>query len=379
MLTRFNFFIRPFAFAAALLLSAAAFAQSERPKGPLTDEGEIAGAPFRIDIPENWNGGLVMYAHGYAVSGSTPGYNLMMVDVAKRLGYAVAQSRYSKQGWAAREGILDTEALRRHFTDKFGKTYPTIIAGHSQGGMISYRTIEMYPEVYDGALPMCTTPQPALMFFKERVFDMRVLFDYYFPGLPGSAVEFPAGKDTMKVVGQKAAELVKANPEKAEMYIRMVNLPSTEAIPGVLAFWSEILRELQERTGGNAFDNTDTIYEGSPDDAKLNREVARFKADPKSMEYLRQWSTTVGEISDPVIHLHTIVDELIPAEDANYYETLVDVAGTAHLFVQLWVDRVGHCAFNADETHEALARLDTWIREGKRPQAGEITRQQSKE
>jgi hypothetical protein len=28
---------------------------------PRTETGEIDGAKFRIDIPENWNGGLVMY------------------------------------------------------------------------------------------------------------------------------------------------------------------------------------------------------------------------------------------------------------------------------------------------------------------------------
>ena len=33
---------------------------------PKTEIGEINGAKFRIDIPDNWNGGLVMYCHGYS-------------------------------------------------------------------------------------------------------------------------------------------------------------------------------------------------------------------------------------------------------------------------------------------------------------------------
>jgi hypothetical protein len=32
---------------------------------PRTEIGEINGAKFRIDVPENWNGGLVVYCHGY--------------------------------------------------------------------------------------------------------------------------------------------------------------------------------------------------------------------------------------------------------------------------------------------------------------------------
>jgi hypothetical protein len=30
--------------------------------------GEINGARFRIDVPEKWNGGLVVYCHGYSDS-----------------------------------------------------------------------------------------------------------------------------------------------------------------------------------------------------------------------------------------------------------------------------------------------------------------------
>jgi hypothetical protein len=32
-----------------------------------TEIGEINGAKFRIDVPEKWNGGLVVYCHGYSV------------------------------------------------------------------------------------------------------------------------------------------------------------------------------------------------------------------------------------------------------------------------------------------------------------------------
>jgi pimeloyl-ACP methyl ester carboxylesterase len=87
--------------------------------------------------------------------------------------------------------------LRRYFWGRFGRTRPTIIAGDSQGGAITFRTIELYPEIYDGALPMCAVAEPALRFFKERVFDMRLQFDYTFPGLPGSVLEFPDGERTL--------------------------------------------------------------------------------------------------------------------------------------------------------------------------------------
>ncbi len=350
-----------------------AYAQ-EKPKGAVEETGEIAGAEFLIKIPENWNGGLIMYAHGYeVVSPSRRDFNRSFANVGNQLGYAVAQSKYSVQGWAAREGVLDTEALRRHFVSKYGRTYPTFIAGHSQGGAITFKTIEQFPESYDGALPMCAVAEPALKFFKENVFDARLLFDYLMPGLPGSVVEFPDGAQTMAKAAFKINALVKENPEKAELFLKMVKIPNLESIAPVVAFWTEILRELQIRTGGNAFDNRSTIYSGSGDDAKLNREIKRYSADAKSVEYLRQWVTPTGRIADPVISIHTFVDQLVPVQGCQYYEQLTQVAGTTENFVQLYVDRVGHCAFSEEEMSEGLRRLDAWARNGQRPAAGDIT------
>ncbi len=360
----------------ALFLSLSAILPAQqKPQGPVTETGEIEGAEFRIDIPKDWNGGLVMYAHGYeTVAPTRRDFNMPMVEVAKRLNYAIAQSKYNTQGWAAREGILDNEALRRHFLVKYGKTYPTIIAGHSMGGAISFRTIELYPEVYDGALPMCGTAEPALKFFKERVFDMRLLFDYYFPGVAGSVVEFPDGEQTMTKAALKISALVKADPDKAKKFIQLVNLPNVESIAPVVGFWSEILREMTIRAGGNAFDNRETIYAGTEDDAKINREIKRYKSDPKAVEYVRQWTTPTGKILDPVLAMHTLVDQLVPAQSAAYYNQLTQTTGTGDLYVQLYVDRVGHCAFNADEMTEGLRRLDDWIRNGKKPEGGDVTK-----
>jgi len=365
-------------FAAAFILIATAAshacAAGDRPAKAVTEEGEIAGAKFHIDIPDNWNGGLVMYAHGYAMVSQPPNFNMGVVKAFQSLGFAVAQSLYSHQGWAAQEGVLDTEALRRYFVDKYGPTKPTVIAGHSQGGAITYATIEKFPEVYDGALPMCAAGPSALGFFQERAFDMRVLFDYFFPGLAGSAVEFPDGEQTYAKVAAKATELVKADPEKAKSFAQMTVLSSPEAIPGVIAFWSEILRELTIRASGSAFDNTSTIYFGSADDKTLNQQIERHTADAKAVEYLHQWVTMTGEIGDPVLALHTLTDDLIPPAFANRYAMLATLAGHADLYAQAWTDGKDHCAFTAEETTEALRQLVEWIKTGKRPTPGDWTK-----
>ncbi|MBK7995224.1 MAG: hypothetical protein IPK14_18150 [Blastocatellia bacterium] len=148
--------------------------------------GQINGASFRIDLPENWNKGLVMYCHGYEVSGR-PRRNLdspqtkALVETFLSRGFAIAQSEYSTQGWAVKEAIEDTESLRRYFVSKYGQPKETYITGHSMGAMISISTIERYPDIYDGAMPMCGPLNPSIVGLKERVFDMLVMFDYFFP------------------------------------------------------------------------------------------------------------------------------------------------------------------------------------------------------
>ncbi len=367
--------MRSQAIAVAALIVAVHFSAvaADRPDEAITEQGEIDGAKFRIDIPDNWNGGLVMYAHGYVMVTQPARFDETMPKVCQSLGFAIAQSLYSKQGWAAREGILETEALRRYFVEKYGPTSPTIVAGHSQGGFITYATIERFPEHYDGALPLCAAGPSALDFFKERAFDLRVLFDYFLPGLPGSAVEFPDGAQTFVKVMAKATELVKANPEKAKAYAGLVSLSSPDVVPLGVALWSEMLRELTERTGGNAFDNTGTVYTGSADDIALNKGVGRFQSDEKATAYLREWATLTGEVTDPVLAMHSIVDDLVPAYIANRYAQLAGIAGASALYIQSWTQAPNHCMFSEAETIDALKQLVDWIQSGKRPAPGDWT------
>ena len=48
--------------------------------------------------------------------------------------------------------------------------------------------MESFPTVYDAGLALCGPLAPASYFMSRNVFDMRVVFDYFFPGaLPSPA------------------------------------------------------------------------------------------------------------------------------------------------------------------------------------------------
>jgi len=357
-----------------LLLGCTSLAGAQAPPAAVTpanrvESGEINGAAFRIEIPEKWNKGLVMYAHGYAPAGSPAGNPdgpraRALREVFLSRGFAFAESAYSAGGWAVKEGIEDTEAVRRHFVAKYGRPAETYITGHSMGGHITVATIERYPEAYNGAMPMCGPLGAATDFMNHGVFDMLVTFEYFFPGAIGSPYE-PSAETAARVRAS-----LQANPEKAARYALHFERP-VDQLPGVLAFFQVIAGELKQRAGGEPFDNNNRIYTGFGEDAALNRGVKRFTANPAAREYLRQYFSPTGRTADPVLAIQTVADQLVLGRDVTAYEVLATRWNAQDRFVVRFVDAVGHCNFTPAQTGGAFDALLLWVHEGKRPAAGE--------
>lgn len=354
----------------ALLFAAAPInAQPPAQAAADVDTGEINGAPFRVEVPPNWNRGLVMYAHGYAPVGEPAGVadsprQRAFRDVFLSRGFAFAQSAYSAQGWAVKEAIEDTEALRRYFVAKHGKPSETYIVGHSLGGHITMATIERYPEAYQGAMPMCGPLGSAADFMSTGVLDMLITFEALFPGTIGSPYE------PNRAAAAKVKAAIAAKPDVAAQYAhRFSRRP--EQLPETLAFFQVIMAELKQHAGGEPFDNRNRIYTGFGDDVALNRTVKRYTADPGAREYVRQYATPTGRISDPVLAVHTTSDPLVLGSDVTAYELPALLAGTSDRFVARFVEAVGHCAFTPAQTGNAFDALREWAKTGTRPAAGE--------
>ncbi|MFY9609029.1 MAG: DUF6351 family protein [Blastocatellia bacterium] len=106
---------------------------------PQVDGGKINGANYRIEMPAAWNKGLVIYCHGCEVKGTPAGnadnpFAKAIRNVFLSRGFAFAESAYSTQGWAVREAVEDTEAMRRYFVTTYGQPRETIVTGHSMAG-----------------------------------------------------------------------------------------------------------------------------------------------------------------------------------------------------------------------------------------------------
>src|SRR4029450_14131479 len=100
-----------------LIISALTFsfprAHARASVGPLDLAGDLHGAPYRIRVPETWNGALLVYVHGYRDKADHPGeVDNRNADVAPNgaleaallaQGYALAGSAFKDNGWAIDE------------------------------------------------------------------------------------------------------------------------------------------------------------------------------------------------------------------------------------------------------------------------------------
>jgi pimeloyl-ACP methyl ester carboxylesterase len=354
-------------FRTALVLLTALFSAACQAQ-PRVEVGTLNGASYRIDVPARWTGVLLVYCHGYDgnpvkfAQNEKPQFSGFLEG-----GVAVIQSGYAAGGWAIEQAIQDTEALRRYFTGKYGKPVETFVMGHSMGGFLTMTLLEKYPSAYDGGLALCGPLGSAEQFIQHRVFDMRVVFDFYFPGALPNPAKVPA---SYRMSSEKTAEieaLLKSKPQQAAAVRQWAGIPTDHDLAGTLDFWTYVLLDLQQRGGGNPFDNRDTLYSGSPDDNKLNDGVARYTAEPRAAEYLRTFYTPTGRLTRPMLAIHTTYDPLVPPWVPNAYADLVRYAGAGQWFVQQYVRRGGHCSITPQETERGFRSLQMWKSSGKRP------------
>ena len=119
----------------------------------------MGGASYLIEVPNRWNGTLFLYSHGYVPPGQpNPAVAAPSPEASSWLlghGYAIAGSSYSSTGWSVEDAFKDQLALLDYFTRRVGKAKRTIAWGQSMGGAISAGMVQLYPDRFVAAVPMC--------------------------------------------------------------------------------------------------------------------------------------------------------------------------------------------------------------------------------
>ena len=351
-----------------------------------TEVGTLGGVAYRIDIPANWNHGLVMFFHGYSEGPYTyraaGPLNEQTQPIFDR-GYAIAQSAYSVSGWALAEAYPETELLRLYFLKRYGqpaegktaaKTMETIVAGGSMGGALVVATLELNPKPYSGGLDLCGSVGPTDLAFQRR-FAWRAAFDFYFPNLLPPLDPVPVDFHETVALRQRAFEAMHANPAAAAALRALTGLHGDREVADDMVYFTYVIADMQHKAGGNPFDNRNFLYTGTgaastSSDNSLNDGVKRYAADPVARQYMLHHYTPSGRLNHPMLALHTTYDPRIPGWTLAVYGEQVAIAGFADNLVQQYVHRDGHCTFSADEVGRSFDELLQWIHTGRRPLPG---------
>ena len=371
--------------------------------------GRIKGAPYRIRVPANWNGTLLVYAHGYRDRADHAGEvdnrtaeiapSAALEPVLLAQGYALSGSAYRNNGWAVQEGIEDSKNLVIAFRRLVGAPQRTILWGFSMGSVISFKSIEQNDGFYDGALCGCAVGGGASRSW-DSAGDLALAYDTLF-GFPASWGTIGDVRDDLdfdsEVVPKLGAELNSpANFPKFEFIRLIVGTPGRGIMPPPppnfypnwiltdLFFATEARAELERRAGGPIVQNLDRDYllsvsertylnslglSNAVIDQLLNQMNARrnLSAPASSREYLAKFADYTGNILKPVLTMHTLFDPLVPVSHENQYFRTVQAAGKTDLLFQTYTNGNGHCAFTGEQLITAVNAINNWVANGNKP------------
>jgi hypothetical protein len=351
------------------------------------------GAGYRIEVPENWNGSLVMWAHGYRGTGlelTVDNHPLRSFLVAN--GYAWAASSYSRNAYDPSQGAKDTHALTMLFNGRFGRPDRTYITGASMGGHVTGIVAEQWPKTYDGAMPICG------VLGDYELFDYFLDFNVAAQTLSGVNASYPFGPDylTTTVPATKAA-LGPAFPfalnAAGTSFKSLVELRSGGDRPlfdqGWL-FWNGVAGDFLfglgvgdgtlPRQPGVAVQNSDVTYQFDTDptlsasEVAFNDSVQRVSADPQARRTngIANVAPTTGDLRIPMLSIHTLGDLFVPFHMEQEYARRVAANGDSDLLVQRATRDFGHCSFTPTELVTTFVDLVGWVENGVEPDGDDL-------
>ena len=380
-----------------------------------TLQGQLGGAFYTIQVPDNWNGTLALYSHGYVFTNQ--GLLNPAPDVGDALtgaallqqGYALAGSSYSQNGWALQQAFHDQIALLNYFDATCGKPARTIAWGHSLGGIITAGLVQLHPNRFDGALPMCGVVAGGIGTWNQAL-DGAFAFDVL---LAGDKLPIVHLSDPTTAFNQAESILTSAQ-STAQGRARIALLSALGDIPGwfdpaspepaktdyasqehnqylwesqvdfLFIFFARA--ELEFRAGGNPSWNTGVDYVDQLENSADSHEVAalykqaglnlkddlkalnaapRISADTGAVSYLNKYITFDGDLNIPVLTMHTTGDGLVVNQDEQAYASVVRYDEDSSLLRQVFVHRAGHCTFTPAETLTAFQTLVNRLNTGK--------------
>ena len=335
-----------------------------------------SGALYAMFLPDRWNGRLVIFIHGLV----DPALPLALpvlgaaADTLRAHCNALAYSSFSENGWAVKDGAQRTHELEELFAAEFGTPTRTYLYGQSMGGLIAIKLAESYPTQYAGVVSECGILGGSYERFRY-MFDVRLLFDFFYPGkLPGNVLQV-ADSDLFNRIRLPARAAMRASPQGAH------NIASIAQTPIPFASDSELIASIEDQLVRHAREvndiiarghgeppvgNRDVVYTGALAPALLdtiNSSVPRFDAGRYAAHYASQYYEPSGDLQIPVVTLFTPRDPALPAvmSELVYQQRVLAEGDSAFLRRQQSSVGFGHCTSRIADRVSAFNRLVSWV------------------
>ena len=373
--------------------------------GVETVQGEIAGAGYIGQKPDNWNGELIVWAHGFRGEGER-----LYVDpppVRQFLlgeGYAWIASSYRRNSYDPGIGVLDTKNVTNRAAALWGQPSKSYVAGVSMGGHVVGSAIERFPDLYDGALPACGVMGDVELFDYFLDYNLAAAaiagVDVDYPSETWVDVEVPAIKDELSTAptGSWAASGtfltggVDNLTDEGDLFKDFVGVRSGGAAAPIFDvawdFWHTLASPAGDfffdlgagdgtiaNRSGIVSDNTGTDYAAFGEQfAFLDDEIERVQGSNRARKSQGQQPAPIinGDPSIPVLTIHTIGDLFVPIEMQRIYADRVEANGKSDLLVQRAIRDVGHCTFSAEEWERSFTDLFAWVDTGTAPEGEDL-------
>jgi hypothetical protein len=350
-------------------------------------------AGYRIEVPEIWNGSLVMWAHGFR-----PGDPLELTvdnhplrDFLIANGFAWAASSYSRNMYDPAQGAKDTHALTTFFNGKVERPKRVYITGASMGGHVTAVVAEQWPQYYDGALPICG------VLGDYELFDYFLDFNLAAQTVSGVGQKFPFAADYMSITVPATKAALEPAPGAFPFALNTAGLNFKSLVElrsgGVrpvfeqgFRFWNGVVAGdflfglgvgdgTLPRQPGVAVQNSDVEYHFDDellltfDEIAFNETIQRITADPQGrrIDGIANVPPTTGNLRIPMLTLHTLGDLFVPFHMEQEYARRVAAHAGSHLLVQRATRDFGHCSFTPIEFVTAFTDLVGWVEFGVQP------------
>ena len=363
---------------AVVLLAAPALAQNV-----LTGQ-TASGAFYTIAVPPQWNGGVVIYNHGFSLTPGGPGPSLgPLQDLQLLEGFAIAASSYSEIGWVFNTNT-DLEELMEAFREQVGQPNRIYMFGISLGGMVTARALEQAdlgaPVV--GALTICGANAGSRNW--DAGLDVRLIYDAVCKdvagaNIPGAAKGLPlfstltptdVALRTNACFGHDLPPSVRtaAQQQRLNLFLAVSQIPQSFINTSLGFFATFGMAELVHnptKLGGQIGTGNRRVDYGN---ATINATIQRVGASPAKRRLLRDNFTPRGNVrGTKIVAIHTSQDGLVIVENLSEYASIVPRPNLS-VGVVMEADPT-HCGFSAAETAAGWEVLRGWVAGDPQPSA----------